>query len=290
MEINAVARESDDQPPAPEPAPPAEPGPREPWSEMPTERRELETLALAYSLAVEAVDTEETLREKIEAVRRAVDEAPRHRLISILDWADVRYDATSAPKDRLARKILSARFRDFTGLGLEELRVLARLKGVPFTDTDDERSLARKLDPRGLVGRLWGRLTGHVVGMVLAKIPDQEIEGDDAEGTTAGVKKHIQQQGLMEGVKTYVKSSLDGYVLEKMDEIEERVDRKLEDIDRKMDRWREKEVRYRLRLIKITLVAAVLVALLSLIYELVKVPAAAGVGHLASYLRNLLGG
>jgi len=294
-----VAVNESQEPAAPEPGPragepvpaPMVPEPPERPRELPTGRVELETVAEGYAVTVDPEDSAETLAEKVRAVRRAIDEVPRHRLVSLLEWAGLPYDAAAASKDRMARKILRAKFRDFAGLEVEDMRALARLRGVEYADVDDAKALARKLDPRGLVSRLWNKVTGRVVGMLLASVPDEEMdEGPEGAGEESlAMKRHIRQKGLMEGVKTYVRSSLDSYLLEKMDEIEERVDTKLEEIDRKMDLWREKEVRYRLRLIKITLVAAVLVALVSLVYESVKEPLHSGLRHLASYLKYLFG-
>ena len=61
----------------------------------------------------------------------------------------------------------------------------------------------------------------------------------------------------------------DSYVNVKLDEIEARIDRKLDEIDRRLGEWRDKEVANRVRIIKITLWASVIVSVVSLIYAYV---------------------
>jgi hypothetical protein len=62
----------------------------------------------------------------------------------------------------------------------------------------------------------------------------------------------------------------DDYVRQKLDEIEARIDKKLDEIDHRLGEWRDKEIANRLRIIKITLVASVVVAVLSLGYNYVR--------------------
>ncbi len=48
-------------------------------------------------------------------------------------------------------------------------------------------------------------------------------------------------------------------------------DRKLDEIDRRLGEWRDKEIANRIRILKITLWATVIVGLASLLYSWVKV-------------------
>ncbi len=50
-----------------------------------------------------------------------------------------------------------------------------------------------------------------------------------------------------------------------------RIDRKLDEIDRRLAEWRDKEIANRIRILKITLWASVIVGIISLIYAYVKV-------------------
>jgi AAA+ ATPase superfamily predicted ATPase len=67
-----------------------------------------------------------------------------------------------------------------------------------------------------------------------------------------------------------LKRSADEYLNQKLDEIESRIDRKLDEIDRRLAEWRDKEIANRIRILKITLWASVIVGAFSLIYSYVK--------------------
>ena len=80
----------------------------------------------------------------------------------------------------------------------------------------------------------------------------------------------VLNRKLRVGFKKAIGYAADDYIATKLDEIEQRIDGKLDDIDRKMDAWRTKEIRHRLRILRVTIVAGTLVALLSLVYSIVK--------------------
>src|SRR5207248_10269051 len=87
---------------------------------------------------------------------------------------------------------------------------------------------------------------------------------------TASVKQDIEEAGLIGGIASRVKKSADSYLNQKLDEIEARIDRKLDEIDRRLAEWRDKEIANRIRILKITLWASVIVSLISLIYMYVQ--------------------
>ncbi|MFQ6048799.1 MAG: hypothetical protein ACE5K7_05495 [Phycisphaerae bacterium] len=75
-----------------------------------------------------------------------------------------------------------------------------------------------------------------------------------------------------------LRGAADSYIAAKLDEIEARVDAKLDHVERRIDakivelheqlqQMRDRELRHRLRLLKITLVFTVLVAAVSLVYK-----------------------
>jgi len=72
---------------------------------------------------------------------------------------------------------------------------------------------------------------------------------------------------LFGGIAGRLKKSADSYVNQKLDEIEARIDRKLDEIDRRQGDWRDKEIANRIRILKITLWASVIVGVVSLIYS-----------------------
>ena len=88
---------------------------------------------------------------------------------------------------------------------------------------------------------------------------------------SSSIKEDIEESGLFGGITSRIKKSADAYVNQKLDEIEARIDRKLDEIDRRLAEWRDKEIANRIRILKITLWASVVVAAISLIYSYVKV-------------------
>ena len=87
----------------------------------------------------------------------------------------------------------------------------------------------------------------------------------------ASIKDEIEESGLFGGIANRIKKTADSYVNQKLDEIEARIDRKLDEIDRRLAEWRDKEIANRIRILKITLWASVIVGAFSLIYSYVKV-------------------
>ena len=71
----------------------------------------------------------------------------------------------------------------------------------------------------------------------------------------------LKKRGLFGGLAGRIKKSADGYVNQKLDEIEARIDRKLDEIDRRLAEWRDKEIANRILILKITLWASVIVGL-----------------------------
>ncbi len=84
--------------------------------------------------------------------------------------------------------------------------------------------------------------------------------------------------GILHSMAEQLRGAADTYVAAKLDEIEARVDQKLDAIEGRIDRkivelhrqladLRDRELQHRLRLLKITLIFAFLVAVLSLLYK-----------------------
>ena len=85
------------------------------------------------------------------------------------------------------------------------------------------------------------------------------------------IKEEIEEAGLVGGLTNRIKKSADSYLNQKLDEIESRIDRKLDEIDRRLAEWRDKEIANRIRILKITLWASVIVGVFSLLYAYLKV-------------------
>src|SRR5205823_7516844 len=90
-------------------------------------------------------------------------------------------------------------------------------------------------------------------------------------GKAPSIKEEIEEAGLFGGIAGRIKRSADEYLNQKLDEIEARIDRKLDEIDRRLGEWRDKEIANRIRILKITLWASVIVGVCSLIYSYITV-------------------
>ena len=99
---------------------------------------------------------------------------------------------------------------------------------------------------------------------------DPDSPADTSSERRANILHHVTEK---------LRGAADGYVAAKLDEMEARVDAKLDHIEQRIDQkivelhkhlaaMRDRELRHRLRLLKITLMFTVLVALLSLGYKL----------------------
>ena len=116
----------------------------------------------------------------------------------------------------------------------------------------------------------------------IATIAKPRFDGLSDRGLTALTRLHgvelqegddrptIENVGVVGGIAQKLRGAADLYVREKLDEIERRIDSKLDEIDRRLGEWRDQEVRNRLRIIKITLVTAIIVAVISLGYDYIK--------------------
>ena len=89
------------------------------------------------------------------------------------------------------------------------------------------------------------------------------------ESTAESIRRQIESEGVVPGLARKLKGVADDYVAEKLDEIERRIDRKLDEIDQRLAEWRDREVANRLRILKITLLVSVFVALICIGYDLV---------------------
>jgi hypothetical protein len=100
---------------------------------------------------------------------------------------------------------------------------------------------------------------------------DSAAAASSSSTSSSSIKDEIEEAGLLSGLSNRIKKTADSYLNQKLDEIEMRIDRKLEEIDRRLAEWRDKEIANRIRIMKITLWASVIVAFISLVYAYVKV-------------------
>jgi hypothetical protein len=128
----------------------------------------------------------------------------------------------------------------------------------------------------GHVGR---EMLSVTVGRWLEERPPTPGPGESPAAEPPPANNALEKRvSLMHGVAEKLRGAADSYIAAKLDEIEARVDAKLDGIEQRIDRkiidlheqlaeMRDRELRHRLRVIKITLIGMVLVALLSLGYK-----------------------
>lgn len=219
------------------------------------------------------------LVRRVRSRQLLLRELDHDALLDIVVWAR-RPVRKSASKEALAREIAQIKKVNTDSLSRRGLIALARLRGVPLQGEEPDdiiRERIRSAEP------LWDRVERtrrRVVGSVISKLvnggrEDERYrflpeEADKQERDDSSLRDQIVDEGVVGGIARRLRGAADSYVHEKLDEIELRIDRKLEEIDRKLAEWRDREIANRLKIIRITLVASVLVALLSLGYHFVK--------------------
>jgi hypothetical protein len=179
----------------------------------------------------------------------------------------------SAGKEQLAELIARYRPTRFQGLSDRGLRALAALWGIAGAADENRDQLEHRMRRSENVWAKLRRARRNVVGSLVAKtLESADSDGDTyrflpEDGAPGSLKEEISQVGLVGGVARKLRGVADDYVKEKLDDIETRIDRKLDEIDRRMCEWRDHEVRHRLRILKLTLLFSILVAIISLLYD-----------------------
>ena len=197
----------------------------------------------------------------------------RQAMLDVCVWAR-RPVRQSASKEQLAREIALIGKMDFAGLSRSGLVTLAKLRGVDSArDDPDERIQIRLRRAESLSDMLRRKRRAIEAALVAKLVPGgsadepKEYRFLPEDHTHPDLKERIAQEGLVGGIASKLRGVADDYVAQKLDEIEHRIDRKLDEIDGRLQEWRDREIANRLRIIKITLVASILVALLSLGYK-----------------------
>ena len=201
----------------------------------------------------------------------------RQALLDICVWAR-RPVKKSAGKDALAREIASINKMRFDGLSDQGLRAFCRLREIGISPNADRNSMIRTLKKAEPLGKYIRRKRRRLMGSLINKLlstPTSEPDRDKADyqflpEDDRSLKRRIEEEGVVGGITRKIKGVADDYVREKLDEIETRIDRKLDEIDARLGEWRDREIRNRLRIIKITLLASIVVAVLSLGYDYAK--------------------
>lgn len=256
-------------------------------SEIP--RDELENLAEEYGLDPRDYQTRQSLVTAIHARRQLIASMDRDAMLDVIKWGR-RPITLNASNERIAQEITRIRSMRFAGLSQRGLVVLAQMRGINAAETDSIPLLIRGLKRQEGVFSKLNRKRRSMLGSLVSKIVGEDNGGDyqflppSGAPTSPGeskpiitaappatIKEEIEESGLFGGIAGRIKKSADSYVNQKLDEIESRIDRKLDEIDRRLGEWRDKEIANRIRILKITLWACVVVGAISLIYSYVVV-------------------
>ena len=250
-------------------------------------RDELEHLAEEYGLDPTRYKHRQHLVAALHDRRQMIASMDREAMLDVIKWGrrPVTFNAT---KEQIAQEIARIKTMRFDGLSHRGLVALARLRGVQVHDGDPIPVCIKRLKKQEGIFQRINRRRRAMLGQIVANIvgesesttdyqflpPPGGVAGPSAPAqptSSATIKREIEEAGLFGGIAGRIKKSADSYVNQKLDEIEARIDRKLDEIDRRLAEWRDKEIANRLRILKITLWASVIVGAFSLIYTYVKV-------------------
>jgi hypothetical protein len=258
-------------------------------SELPKD--ELEHLAEEFGLDPRDYKTPQHLVAALHDRRQMIAGFDREAMLEVVRWGR-RPVLASLNKEQLAQEIVRIKSMRFEGLNQSGLVILAKLRGVRIGPNDEVPALVKKLKKQeGFFTRLnrkrralIGSIVSNMLGESGAAATDyQFLPPTDAGGPAApagqpnaatskapSIKDEIEESGLFGGIAGRIKRSADEYLNQKLDEIEARIDRKLDEIDRRLGEWRDKEIANRIRILKITLWASVIVGAFSLLYVYIK--------------------
>ncbi|HEX8339783.1 MAG TPA: hypothetical protein VF624_02635 [Tepidisphaeraceae bacterium] len=285
------------QPAAPPPtqlpalmAPAASRAPQQQLGDLP--EKELAAIAEEYGLDPRQHPVKSDLVAAIHARRQLIASLDKKAMLDVLRWAG-RTPPPGATSEHLAIEVVHVKVMRFNGLSTAGLTVLALLRGCEINgeETRDQIVSALKSQEgffakvrrktRGWVGKRIERMIGdpttqlppedHKPGVASGPTISPPRPGDARPSREPALRDQIEESGFFTGIANRVKKQADSYVNQKLDEIEARIDRKLDEIDRRLAEWRDKEIANRIRILKITLWASVVVAAISLIYSYVQI-------------------
>jgi len=245
---------------------------------------ELEAVATEFGLEPGNFKDKAGLVKAIHERRHLIASLDRSAMQDALHWAG-KSIAPGCSCEQMAIEIVHIRAMRFSGLSERGLVVLGLLRGCPIDGLESREDLVRALKrqegffakmkrkTRGWMGKRMERMMGDPTTDMPPPTAEPRNKPTDQ---TAGprqqaLREEIEESGFFGGIANRVKKQADTYVNQKLDEIEARIDRKLDEIDRRLAEWRDKEIANRIRILKITLWASVVVAAVSLIYSYVQV-------------------
>ncbi|MFH1419426.1 MAG: Rho termination factor N-terminal domain-containing protein [Planctomycetota bacterium] len=222
--------------------------------------------------------------ERIRERQALLIELDRSALLDIIVWARLPV-RKSANKEELARQIAQVRSTNYRSLSNAGLVTLARLRGVPTGAFGNSEDIIAELHRQDGFWRRLGRKRRWLAGTVVSWLVERSRQGEDSEEyqflpeeqaaakngrASESLKRQIEDRGVVGGLANRLRGAADDYIRVKLDEIEARIDSKLDDIDKRLGEWRDREVANRLKILRITLMFTVLVAVISLGYNCLK--------------------
>jgi hypothetical protein len=242
---------------------------------------ELDHLAEDYGLDPRESKSRQHLVAAIHDRRQLIAALDRPAMLDVIRWGR-RPVTENATNEQLAQEIFRIKSMQFAGLSQRGLMTLAQLRGIACNAQEDVPHLIRKLKKQeGFFTRMNRKRRAVLGSMVSNMLGESESTGEyqflppsesdpQAPPPTPSIKQEIEESGLFGGITSRLKRSADEYLNQKLDEIEARIDRKLDEIDRRLGEWRDKEIANRIRILKITLWASVIVGAFSLVYSYMK--------------------
>lgn len=199
-----------------------------------------------------------------------MDLIDRGALHDVAEWAGVPVNGAESDAELFAR-VGASEGAPFEELSTRGLRLLARMREIPEAETAPRDELIRLLKRargwRGAWREQGRRMVGSLLSRALPVAPPPPGGGAAADSEAERLRRRIQREGVVAGIAGELRGAADEYIAQKLDEIEQRVDRKLDEIDVRLTAWRQREIAARVRIVKLTLLAAILVALISLGYD-----------------------
>jgi hypothetical protein len=251
------------------------------YADLPAD--ELSHLAEELGLEPSRYKTPQELVAAVQDRRQMIANMDRQAMLDVIRWGR-RPLAVNAPAEQIAREIVCIKSMRFAGLSQQGLVVLAKLRGIDAKDDQPVPELIQLLKKKeGFFNRI-NRKRRAMLGQFVANMfgepqADRDYkflppDGDGAQETkkaapSDSIKQEIEESGLFSGITNRIKKTADQYLNQKLDEVEARIDQKLDEIDRRLAEWRDKEIANRIRILKITLWASVIVGIVSLIYSYV---------------------
>ncbi len=257
-------------------------GPSQQLGDLPLD--ELQSIADEFGLVSRDYKDKTALVSAVHERRQLIASLDKAALIDVLHWAG-RQPMAGTSAEQLAIEVVQIKSMRFLGLSERGLRVLALLRGCDLTGDESRDQLVDALKSlEGFFSKMrrktrgWlGKRVQKMMGDETTALPEStgpaqpRLAVGESKPRQQALKEEIEESGLFSGIANRVKRQADSYVNQKLDEIEARIDRKLDEIDRRLAEWRDKEIANRIRILKITLWASVIVAIVSLIYSYITV-------------------